>query len=153
MTKQTARAIIFNDDGKLLMIERHKNGEHYFVLPGGHVEEGESPQRAAVREVAEETSLSVVVEKLLYSSMVDEFGNNQQIFLCNYLGGEPRLSPDSIEAKLMAQGEPQEWSPAWFSFDELRGKTVYPAGLLKYLEEDKANGYHHNPYKIIERQV
>lgn len=145
--ERTARAVIFNDEGKLLIVERHKNGSHYFVLPGGHVGKDESPQQAAVREVAEETGLMATVDRLLYTS------SDQQIFLCNYLGGEPMLQPDSIEAAVMAKGDSQQWSPAWFSFDELRGKTVYPTGLLKYLEEDKANGYHHNPYKIIERRV
>ncbi len=153
MGKQTARAIIFNDQGEILMVERHKDGEHYFVLPGGHVDEGEAPQRAAVREVMEETGLTVVIDKLLYTSNDDTFGNDQSIYLCRYLGGEPKLQPDSIEAKLMNQGEPQQWAPAWFSFDDLRDKTVYPGGLLKYLEEDQANGYHHNPYKIITRRV
>lgn len=153
MTSQTARAIIFNDEGKILMVERHKDGEHYFVLPGGHLDGGESPQQAVVREVAEETGLSVVVDKLLYTSSDDTYHNDQRIFLCTYRGGEPALQPQSIEATLMAQGEPQQWAPAWFSFEELRDKTVYPVGLLKYVEEDKANGYHHNPYKIIARQV
>jgi len=150
---QTARAIIFNDEGKILMVERHKDGEHYFVLPGGHVDDGEVPERAATREVMEETGLTVTVDKLLYTSTTDKYGNDQRIFLCTYLGGEPKLQADSVEAKAMNEGEPQQWAPAWFSFDELRDKTVYPAGLLKYLEEDKASGYHHNPYKIIERRV
>jgi 8-oxo-dGTP diphosphatase len=153
MGKQTARAIVFNDEGKILMIERHKDGEHYFVLPGGHVDPGEVPERAAVREVMEETGMAVTVNKLLYTSTDDKFDNDQYIYLCDYLGGEPELQPDSIEAKVMAQGEPEQWVPAWFSFDQLRDKIVYPIGFLKYLEEDKANGYHHNPYKIIERRV
>jgi len=150
---QTARAIIFNDDGKLLMVERHKDGDHYFVLPGGHVDEGESPEQATTREVMEETGLTVTVDKLLYTSSDDVYGNDQQLFLCNYLGGEPALQFDSNEAMAMANGEAQEWKPAWFSFDELRDKKVYPVGLLRYLEEDKMVSYHHNPYKIIERRV
>ncbi len=153
MSKQTARAIIFNDDGKLLMVERHKDGEHYFVLPGGHVDQGETPERAVAREVWEETGLNVTVNKLLYTSSDDKYQNDQRIYLCDYHGGEPELQPESIEAQLQNSGEPQEWKPAWFSFDELREQTVYPVGLLRYLEEDRALSYHHNPYKIIERRV
>lgn len=152
MTKQTARAIIFNDDGKLLMVERHKNGEHYFVLPGGHVDPGETPLEAVGREVLEETGLLVTVEKLLYTSH-DMLGNDQSLFLCNYLGGEPTLQPDSEEAQIQNSGEPQAWIPGWFDFADLQDKTVYPVGLLRYLEEDKQSGYHHNPYKILERRV
>lgn len=151
MSKQTARAIIFNQDGKLLMIERRKDGDHYFVLPGGHVDKGETPQQAAIREVAEETGLTVMVNKLLYTSNDDTFRNDQRIFLCDYQGGEPSLQADSIEYQVQQSGEPQVWEPAWFTFDELRDKHVYPRGLLRYIEEDRAINYHHNPYKILER--
>lgn len=135
------------------MIERHKDGEHYFVLPGGHADPGETPERTVVREVQEETGLQVTVNKLLYTSSDDMHHNDQRIYLCDYQGGEPALQPDSVEARLQDSGEPQEWKPAWFDFDELREKVVYPVGLLRYLEEDRALNYHHNPYKIIERRV
>ncbi|SRR6266496_1833046 len=151
MGKQTARAIIFNNEGKLLMIERHKDGEHYFVLPGGHVDRGETPEQAVVRETAEETGLRVTVNKLLYTSNDDRFHNDQRIFLCDYQGGEPALQTDSIEYRLQQSGEPQTWQPAWFALEELIGKTVYPQGLLRYVQEDRAINYHHNPYKILER--
>ena len=153
MGQPTARAVIFNGDEKLLMIERHRDGEHYFVLPGGHVNAGETPELAAVREVREETGLEVSIDKLLYTSSDDKFGNNQRIYLCTYRGGEPALQPDSIEAYLQASGELQEWKPAWFTLEELKEKIVYPVGLLRYLQEDRALNYHHNPYKIVERRV
>lgn len=152
MSKQTARAIIFNDAGQLLMIERYKDGEHYFALPGGHVDPGETPAEAVIREVLEETGMMVTVEMLLYTS-VDAFQNDQSLFLCNYLGGEPVLQADSVEAQAQNSGAPQQWIPGWFTFEQLEGKLVYPIGLIKYLEEDKRAGYHHNPYKILERRV
>jgi ADP-ribose pyrophosphatase YjhB (NUDIX family) len=135
------------------MIERHKDGEHYFVLPGGHVDKDETPEGAVVREVAEETGLRVTIDKLLYTSADDKYGNDQRIYLCNYLGGEPELQPDSQEYKIQQSGEPQAWLPAWFTFDELQGKTIYPRGLLRYVQEDQALNYRHNPYKILERPV
>lgn len=149
--EQIARAVIFNQDDNLLMIERHKNGEHYFVLPGGHVDAGETSEQAVVREVAEETGLRVTVQKLLYTLHSDEYGN-QQIFLCSYHGGEPQLQPDSIEYQIQQSGEPQVWLPAWFSLEQLKSKVVYPRGLIRYIDEDRALNYHHNPYKILERQ-
>lgn len=44
-------------DGAILMVRHRHAGREYWTLPGGGVEPGESPARAAVREVWEETGL------------------------------------------------------------------------------------------------
>jgi 8-oxo-dGTP pyrophosphatase MutT (NUDIX family) len=49
------RAFVFNPDGKVLMAQ-HKAGTPW-VLPGGHVEPGESIHSAMIRELQEEFSL------------------------------------------------------------------------------------------------
>ena len=49
------RAFVFNPDGKVLMAQ-HKSGTPW-VLPGGHVESGESIHGAMIRELQEEFSL------------------------------------------------------------------------------------------------
>ena len=39
---------------KVALIERHRAGLDYFVFPGGGVDEGETPEQAAIREAMEE---------------------------------------------------------------------------------------------------
>ncbi|WP_223352091.1 NUDIX domain-containing protein [Streptococcus gordonii] len=34
----------------ILTVYRYKNGQHYYVLPGGQIEESESPIEAAISE-------------------------------------------------------------------------------------------------------
>ncbi len=150
---QTARAVIFDSEGQLLLIERHKDGKQYFVLPGGHVDGGETPEQAVVREVLEETSCNVMVRQLLYTSSDDIAHHDQRIYLCEYHGGEPALQPNSVEAQAQRSGVPQQWLPGWFRIEDLQDKQVFPQGLLKYLDADRALNFQHNPYKIIERQV
>ena len=58
-----ANAIIFDDDGGILLEKRSDNG--WWGLPGGHVEIGESAQDAVVREVLEETGLVVEIMRLV----------------------------------------------------------------------------------------
>ncbi len=54
------RAAIFLLEGdRVALIERHRQGQHYFTFPGGHVDEGETPEQAAVREAREELGLEV----------------------------------------------------------------------------------------------
>ncbi|KKQ06226.1 MAG: MutT/Nudix, partial [Candidatus Moranbacteria bacterium GW2011_GWE2_36_40] len=59
------RAIIKNNDS-LLVIKRIKNGETYFVFPGGGVDDGESHPIALRRECKEELGLDVSVLELMY---------------------------------------------------------------------------------------
>ena len=54
----TVGALIFNADGRILLVKSHKfNGQ--YVMPGGHIELGETMEEAMHREVLEETALSI----------------------------------------------------------------------------------------------
>lgn len=41
----------------ILLIHRIREGQEFYVFPGGHIEAGESAEEACVREVLEETGL------------------------------------------------------------------------------------------------
>jgi len=58
---QRAAVIIIKDD-KILLMHRRRNGKEYFAVPGGMVEDGETPQQAAVREAKEETNLDIALD-------------------------------------------------------------------------------------------
>lgn len=54
----TVGALIFNKDGQLLLLRGKKFKGHY-VIPGGHIEIGETMEEALRREVREETGLEI----------------------------------------------------------------------------------------------
>lgn len=62
MSNKRVSAIII-ESGKILLMHRIKPDNDYFVLPGGSVEKNEVNVRVLVREVKEETSLEIEVEK------------------------------------------------------------------------------------------
>ena len=67
-------------------IERVRDGTTYHVLPGGQVEDGESPAEAARREAHEELGLLVKIRGLV---AVVHFGDStQHYFLAEPIGGE-----------------------------------------------------------------
>jgi 8-oxo-dGTP diphosphatase len=61
-------AVIRDDEGRLLLIKRgHEPGAGLWSLPGGRIEPGETDIEALVREMREETGLTVKVGRLIGS--------------------------------------------------------------------------------------
>lgn len=127
MRRKTARAVVKNQDGEVLLIERFNKGEHYFVLPGGHVEAGENPKDTVLREVPEETSIQVKILSKIRSE-IDGLNNEQHLYECQYLSGQPSLPQNSPEALRTAKGS-DRWLPGWFKLNDLTDQVVYPSDL------------------------
>ncbi len=77
----TADAVVFapNAEGKttvLLIKRKNPPFQGRWALPGGFVDEGETTQKAAVRELLEETSLSVGEEKFEFVGLYDTPGRD-----------------------------------------------------------------------------
>jgi len=82
------------EEGKLLLLYR-KDEEHWEV-PGGKVEEGESPTQAAVREVEEEIGVDVELEKPFYTG---EFMKDGEMYLWHGYIASTEDEPDIQEEK------------------------------------------------------
>jgi len=63
-TDLTVAAVVFHD-GKYLIVEEKATGRIVFNQPGGHIEAGESPEQAVIREVREETGCEVRCDDLI----------------------------------------------------------------------------------------
>ncbi|MBN1802043.1 MAG: NUDIX hydrolase [Candidatus Lokiarchaeota archaeon] len=63
---KTVDAVIEDGKGNVVLIKRkYPPFKDYLALPGGFIEKGETPQKALLREVKEETNLTVrIVEKI-----------------------------------------------------------------------------------------
>jgi 8-oxo-dGTP diphosphatase len=83
---RTRSAAILIQNNSLALIERHRDGMHYFAFPGGGVDEGESPEQAVVREAREE--LGVEIRVLRLAAKIWFRGNPQFFFLAEQVGGE-----------------------------------------------------------------
>lgn len=101
----TGAAILVVSDGKVL-IGRRSGGEGW-CGPGGHIEEGETPKQAAIREAMEEFGILCVdpVEFADCGSPDSVYGKSKQFF-CTEIEGEPEADGKEMsEAKFVPMDE------------------------------------------------
>ena len=120
--------IILIHEGKLALMERHRQGRHYFAFPGGGVDEGETDEQAAIREAMEELGIEVgIVQKA--ATILREGRRDQVYFLVKWLGGEYGTGTgeefDEVDA------ENGTYNPVWIPLGELLEKNVVPRGLAE----------------------
>jgi 8-oxo-dGTP pyrophosphatase MutT (NUDIX family) len=115
-------------------MHRRRNGEEYYVLPGGGVEINESIEAAAVREAKEETCLDIKLGKKLLEVRGSDSSNI--VFLVESFKGEPRLSSSAPEVE--RQAENNAYRLVWIDFNLLNNLDVVPTSvadkLKSYLE-------------------
>ena len=56
MKRDRSQAVVCRN-GKLLLVEHFFRGRNFYNLPGGGIEQGESPEEAALRELEEEAGV------------------------------------------------------------------------------------------------
>jgi 8-oxo-dGTP pyrophosphatase MutT (NUDIX family) len=91
------RALLITPDGGLLTIRRVRPGQDpYWVLPGGGVEDGETAEAAALRELREETTLTARIDRLLWTGQHN--GRPASYYLVADVRGTPVLSgPEALD--------------------------------------------------------
>ena len=126
--RKAVRAIIIRDN-KLLVMKRNKFGKEYFTLVGGGVDFDESNEQALVREIAEETGLTLKKARLVFTEEAGLPYGTQYVFLCEDPGGEVALHAESEEAKISSMGE-NIYDPMWLDLDQLP-KSEFRSEALK----------------------
>lgn len=92
---ESVAGILFNASrSEVLLIQRRD--VPVWVLPGGGVDAGETPEAAVVREIVEETGLTVKISRLVGSySPINRLARHTQLFECTLLSGTPSLSNET----------------------------------------------------------
>jgi 8-oxo-dGTP diphosphatase len=138
------------DGSKVLLVRRGQEplkGE--WSLPGGALELGETLQQGVVREVLEETGLTVVpdgIVEILDRITQDDLSGQVRYhyvlvdFLCRVAGGTLRGGSDAEEARWVGQEELNE--QGCYRLAPLTVQVIEKAfklGLASDLSDDKAN--------------
>lgn len=142
--------VVLIENGKVALIERHRAGKHYYVFPGGGVDEGETPEQAAIREMEEETGLQVTVQRKLAEI---HFGLSEQVYyLVDRLDGKFGTGTGE-EFTDSDPNDPTEgiYIPIWMSLEELPQHTnIYPADVAALVLDAITAGWPEEPIVVVE---
>jgi 8-oxo-dGTP pyrophosphatase MutT (NUDIX family) len=103
--REGADALVRDARGRVLLVRRADDGS--WAMPGGWVDPGETPERAVVREVAEETGLRVSAPRLLHTKQRP--ASVHYTFGCKLDGGDLRTSDESLEVAFVSPDEIDQW--------------------------------------------
>lgn len=89
--RKCARVIVEKDDYVVLIKRRKKvsgSVTEYFVIPGGGVEEGETFEQAAIREIKEELNVDIELDKLFYEEHNNELDREEKYYFAKVIKGK-----------------------------------------------------------------
>jgi 8-oxo-dGTP pyrophosphatase MutT (NUDIX family) len=132
-TDLTVSAVVVRE-GRYLLVEEYASGRAVVNQPGGHIEAGESPEEAVIREVLEETGCDIACGELIGVYLWIHPGTGQQflrlVFAAEFIAcDEGRDLDDGIIARRwMTRAELEDCRPALRSPVVLRCVSDFEAG-------------------------
>lgn len=148
---RTRAGIVLIENGKVALIERHRAGLDYFVFPGGGVDEGETPEKGAVREAMEELGVQVAIRQKVATI---HFAQSTQVYyLVERVSGEFGTGTgDEFTDSDPDNPEEGVYIPIWMPIDELsRHENVYPESVASLVLDSRVNGWGSKPIVLDEK--
>jgi 8-oxo-dGTP diphosphatase len=143
--------IVLIEDNKVALIERYRAGLHYFVFPGGGVDEGESPEQAAIRETMEELGLEVAIKHKVAEVHLGQ-RSLQVYFLVEQMGGQFG-SGTGEEFTASDPDDPEEgnYFPIWMPINELpQHEKIFPVDVARLVMRSQTDGWPQEPIVVFE---
>ncbi|MDN5863649.1 MAG: NUDIX hydrolase [Gammaproteobacteria bacterium] len=110
-------AAVSEQDGHFLVVHEYVNGAERINNPAGHIEDGESPEAAVVREVMEETGYHFVPESLGGIYVWRRPDNSETFVRCNVIGHCDGHDADAVlDAGIIG--------PQWYSLRDLQNREA-----------------------------
>ena len=123
--KSVAGAVFSHDGNSILLIKRRD--VPVWVLPGGGIDAGESPERAIVREILEETGFHVFVELKGMYTPINRLAKETFLYRCDIIEGKPTPSCETSAVAFFPLSKLPLMPPPyleWIEDAQLRGEVL-----------------------------
>ncbi len=155
-----AVGVLVVKDGKILTGKRHNTSGYGLICgPGGHIDKGETPEQAAIREAQEEFGITPKELIPLGQGMEEESGLKPHLFLCMEYDGTPQVTDLEItehkfrsltELAKMRNDLFEPFADSLFVLSNLMQKFLSTDGLFKSdLDEIEENTENYKKGKEI----
>ncbi|WP_240418443.1 NUDIX hydrolase [Paenibacillus periandrae] len=138
-------ALIYNDQGQLLVVNNVKGNSSYWSPPGGEVEQGETLEQAVIREVKEETGYDIGITGLssVREIVFTDAGSHVLIFtfFADITGGDMLIQDpddDITEVRWVDLQTARQLMPALF--EDLHIDAAYPSPAFYAFEGTRLRG-------------
>ena len=115
LKKEKSCGCIIIDDGKVLLV--HKINGNYWGFPKGHVEDGETEEQTALREVKEEVGIDVIIDKTKRFEV--KYITNANVDMTTVLFGAVPINKEIIVQRSELK------NAKWFDFKEALNILTY----------------------------
>lgn len=129
MQKRSAAVII--KENKILLMHRIRDDWEYFTFPGGSVEVNETPEQTVVRELEEEFTIKVSLDKLLFEIENSYKGKTVQeyFFLAKDFTSTPVLGGEEKDR----MNEKNQYAPVWVNLSDLPNTPLLPTKAKEFI--------------------
>ncbi len=137
----SAAAALFDEQGRVLLVKA--NYKNYWGFPGGVVDAGETPRKAAVRETKEETNVTIDPGHMHFCMVVDRVSTIAQTYQFVF---EQEVDSAQFDKVKLDETEIEDWTLASreqiLSGDRYYSQTVvhWAEGFTGYLEQQFGPG-------------
>lgn len=127
---QRCAGIVLNGESVLFMY-RKKNDREFYVLPGGHMQEGEKSEETLKREIMEEASIKVKDIKLAFEVRDYVKDNFDYYYLCEFESGTLQLGGEEVQ-----KNSPENvYELKWIGFKDIDELNILPKGAKEWIQE------------------